>query len=78
VERILADVDADCGNGFKATAVVWHGMLLILVAPNQLCGARRVHSITRHRGELNPAAQQSPAVSRCAILSVGCTGGTGQ
>src|SRR5262249_31905635 len=30
VERVLADVDADCCNGFKATGVVWHGMLLIL------------------------------------------------
>jgi hypothetical protein len=38
VERVLADVDADRCNGFKVTGVVWHGMLLILVAPNQLCG----------------------------------------
>jgi hypothetical protein len=30
MERVLADVDADCCNGFKATGVVWHGMLLIL------------------------------------------------
>jgi hypothetical protein len=30
MERVLADVDADCCNGFKVTGVVWHGMLLIL------------------------------------------------
>jgi len=30
VERVLADVDADCCNGFKAIDSVWHGMLLIL------------------------------------------------
>src|SRR5215469_12321301 len=30
MERVLADIDADCCNGFKATGVVWHGMLLIL------------------------------------------------
>jgi hypothetical protein len=38
VEGVLADVDADCCNGFTATGIAWHGMLLILVAPNQLCG----------------------------------------
>jgi hypothetical protein len=32
VERVFADVDANCCNGFKATGVAWHGMLLILVA----------------------------------------------
>ena len=30
MERVFADIDADCCNGFKATGVVWHGMLLIL------------------------------------------------
>jgi hypothetical protein len=30
MERVLADIDADCCNGFKASGVVWHGMLLIL------------------------------------------------
>jgi hypothetical protein len=30
VERVLADVDADCSNGFKAIDIAWHGMLLIL------------------------------------------------
>ena len=34
----FADVDADRRNGLKATGVAWYGMLLILVAPNQLCG----------------------------------------
>src|SRR6266516_2605935 len=37
VERILADVDADCRNGFKAGGLAWHGMLLVLAAPCQLC-----------------------------------------
>jgi hypothetical protein len=30
VERVLADVDADCCNGLKAIDSAWHGMLLIL------------------------------------------------
>ena len=30
-----------------------------------------------HRPDRNPAAQQSPALPRCAILSVGSTGGMG-
>src|SRR6266568_4774803 len=38
VERILADVDADCRNGFKAGGLAWHGMLLVFAAPCQLCG----------------------------------------
>ena len=36
VERVLADVDADCRNGFKAGGLAWHGMLLVLAAPCQL------------------------------------------
>jgi hypothetical protein len=37
MERVLADVDADCCNGFKATGVVaWNAP--DSVAPNQLCG----------------------------------------
>src|SRR6516164_4181853 len=31
-----------------------------------------------HRADQNPAVQRSPAVPRCAILSVGSTGGIGQ
>ena len=38
VERILADVDADCRNGFKAGGLAWHRMLLVFAAPCQLCG----------------------------------------
>jgi len=38
VERVLADVDADCCNGFKAIGLACHGMLLILTAPDQRCG----------------------------------------
>jgi hypothetical protein len=38
VERVLANVDADCRNGFKASGLAWHGMLLVLAAPFQLCG----------------------------------------
>ena len=40
VERILADVDADCRNGFKAGGLAWHGMLLVLAAPCQLSAGR--------------------------------------
>jgi hypothetical protein len=32
VKAVLADVDADCCNGFTVTGIAWHGMLLILVA----------------------------------------------
>ena len=32
----------------------------------------------KHMQDRNPAAQQSPAVLRCAILSVRSTGGIGQ
>src|SRR6266571_722603 len=38
VECVLADVDADCRNGFKAGGLAWHGMLLVLAAPFQPCG----------------------------------------
>ena len=37
-ERVLADVDADGRNGFKADGLEWHGMLPVLAAPCQLCG----------------------------------------
>jgi hypothetical protein len=38
VERVLADVDTDCCNGFKADGLAWHGMLLVLAVPCHLCG----------------------------------------
>jgi hypothetical protein len=38
VKRVLADVDADCRNGFKAGGPAWHGMLLLLAAACQLSG----------------------------------------
>jgi hypothetical protein len=38
VERVLADVDADCRTGFKAGGLEWHGTLLVLAAPCHLCG----------------------------------------
>jgi hypothetical protein len=38
VERGLADVDADCRNGFKAGGLEWHEMFLVLAAPCHLCG----------------------------------------
>ena len=48
MERILANVDADRVDDVGAD---WHGMLLILAAPDQTlrldgAGARRVHPIT--------------------------------
>src|SRR5207244_7025783 len=65
VERVLADVDAECCNGFKAIAFAWHGMLLILAAPRPAlrlagAGARRVHPISGHWPDRNPAAQRAP------------------
>jgi hypothetical protein len=33
VELVLADVDADCRNGFKAGGLEWHGMFLLLAVP---------------------------------------------
>ena len=50
VERVLADVDTDCCNGFKADGLAWHGMPLVFaspVPPLRLggAGARRVHPI---------------------------------
>ena len=38
MERVLADVDTDCCNGFKADGLAWHGMLLVLAVPCHLCG----------------------------------------
>ena len=38
VERVLADVDADRRNGFSDSSLAWHGILLVMAAPDQLCG----------------------------------------
>ena len=47
--------------------------------PADICSMRVLRILTHcgHKLDRNPAAQQSPAVPRCAILSVGSTGGTG-
>jgi hypothetical protein len=38
VKRVLADVDAECCNGFKLIDLARHGMLLIRYPPDQLYG----------------------------------------
>jgi hypothetical protein len=61
VERILADVDANCRNGFNDSSLAWHGMLLVFAAPCQPCGWVG----REHGGSIPLAGVSSEILLRC-------------
>ena len=55
----FADVNADCGNGFKVRALAFHEILLVLVAP-----------FAKPCGSVGRAGLPRPPVDRVKVLSV--------